>query len=136
VAPCWPKRVVAVVGAGHVPGMHRYWQEVAVEKGPRADLYAAYAPFPPRKYDRRNSWLLAIGLGAIGVGMACGAWRAARAYPGWARQASHSANCCAILTAAGTIGACCFGGENELERLQRKVNDAKEAKVAESSTGS
>ncbi len=105
-----------------------------MEKGPRADLYAAYAPFPPRPHDRRNSWLLAIGLGLVGVSMGCGAWRAARAYPGWVRQASHSANLCAILTAAGTIGACCFGGENELERLQRKANDAKEARVVETST--
>lgn len=125
VAPRWPRRVVAVVGAGHVPGMQRYWQEVAVEKGPRADLAAAYAAFPPRPHDQRNSRLLAIGLGTLGIGLVLGTWRAARAYPSWARQASFGANCCAILTAAGTVGACCFGGENDFERLQRKVAEKK-----------
>jgi pheromone shutdown protein TraB len=78
MAPRWPKRVLAVVGAGHVPGMQRYWQEVAVDKGPRADLAAAYAPFPPRPHDRRNSWLLGIGLTALGVGMIWGAWKGMR----------------------------------------------------------
>ena len=51
VLPPWPARVVAVVGAGHGPGMKAYWQRVAVEGGVRADLAACFDEFPPRRWD-------------------------------------------------------------------------------------
>ena len=48
VAPPWPRRVVAVVGAGHAPGMREYWDSAAVGRGPRTDLVGAFSPFPER----------------------------------------------------------------------------------------
>ena len=48
VAPPWPRRVVAVVGAGHAPGMREYWESAAVGRGPRTDLVGAFSPFPER----------------------------------------------------------------------------------------
>ena len=105
--------------------MERYWDEVAVGKGPRADLAAAFAPFPKRPHDRRNSWLIGLGLTAVAVVVSWGAWRGVRAYPGWAREASRSANCVAIMTGGGVVGGCCFGDENEtdLERLKRNKRE-------------
>lgn len=124
-APAWPKRVVAVVGAGHVPGMERYWEEVAVGKGPRADLAAAFAPFPKRPHDRRNSWLIGLGLTAVAVAISWGAWKGSRAYPGWARQASQTANCVAVMTGVGVVGGCCFGDDDDtsIERLERNKRE-------------
>eukprot|EP01046_Picozoa_sp_COSAG06_P046516 COSAG06_NODE_6599_length_2859_cov_3.776087_1_plen_97_part_10 len=60
----------------------------------------------------------------------------ARAFPGWARQASPRENCCAVLTACGMVGSCCGemlglseASENEIERLRRRADETKVAMV-------
>ena len=65
----------------------------------------------------------------------------ARAYPGWARQASARENCCAVLTACGVVGSCCGemlglseASENEIDRLRRRADETKAAMKATDST--
>lgn len=72
VLPAWPNRVVAVVGAGHAPGMKAYWQRVAVEGGVRADLATSFEEYPVRRWDGLHKLvrILCALFGAVDVNAA------------------------------------------------------------------
>ena len=124
-APPWPQRVVAVVGAGHIPGMKKYWQDAAVQQGARTDLAASFVEFPPRKWDRAQRWLI----GGAAIASSCLAvWAYTRSYRPWAAQATTFQCRLSYMSAAAAVGSCCFSSasEDELERLRKRARKKQE----------
>ena len=110
----------------------------------------------------RHDTLHKVVLGGVLTVLAAGAvywgWRGARAYPGWAAQASARENSCAAMSGAALLGSLCSSGpvrlattpphphpaadcassdtrrplqESELDALRRRAVEAKEEKDAE-----
>ena len=115
---------------------------------------AAADPFASR-HDTLHKVVLGGVLTVLAAGAVYWGWRGARAYPGWAAQASARENSCAAMSGAALLGSLCSSGpvrlaatptlqlptpvlttrcqlqESELDALRRRAVEAKEEKDAE-----
>ena len=70
---------------------------------------AAADPFASR-HDTLHKVVLGGVLTVLAAGAVYWGWRGARAYPGWAAQASARENSCAAMSGAALLGSLCSSG--------------------------
>ena len=63
-----------------------------------------------RRYDTLHKVVLGGVLTVLAAGAVYWGWRGARAYPGWAAQASARENSCAAMSGAALLGSLCSSG--------------------------
>ena len=70
-----------------------------------------------RRYDTLHKVVLGGVLTVLAAGAVYWGWRGARAYPGWAAQASARENSCAAMSGAALLGSLCSSGPVRLATI-------------------